>query len=332
MYFLFFHMIRDTMKQVMNMSYDNPFPYSDDNKRYHTWNYYLRHRFHSKVCKVPLDAGFSCPNRDGTCGFGGCTFCSSAGSGDFVQGAKEALTIQFDKGFAMMQRKWPQAIPMAYFQAYTNTHAPLDKLKTIFDPFLRRKEIAAIAIATRADCLPDDTIAYLQSMTKQKEIWIELGLQSIHDETAERIHRGHSYAQFLDAIQRLQHSDLRIAVHLMNSLPMETDDMMLETAKAIAHLPIHAVKIHMLHILQDTQMAKQYQASPFPLLSKEAYVDIVIRQLEVLPPHIIIQRLTGDAPRDTLLAPLWTQKKVLILNDIDKEMKRRNTWQGKYET
>lgn len=169
------------------MSYNNPFPYSDDNKRYHTWNYYLKHRFHSKVFKVPLNANFSCPNRDGTCGVGGCTFCSALGSGDYAGDIHDDLFRQFDQGMQMMQRKWPAGIPMAYFQAYTNTYAPLPVLKATFDPFAQRDDIAAISIATRADCLENDKIAYLQSLCTDKEIWVELGLQSIHDDTAQRI-------------------------------------------------------------------------------------------------------------------------------------------------
>lgn len=312
------------------MTYNNQFPYSDDNKRYHTWTYYLKHRFHQKVFKVPLNAGFSCPNRDGTCGVGGCTFCSSLGSGDFAGNMKDDLTTQFDQGLAMMRRKWPNGIPMAYFQAYTNTYADLNTLKRCFEPFVLKDDIAAISIATRADCLEDDKIAYLQSLTKQKEIWVELGLQSIYDETAKNINRGHTYAQFLDCIHRLSNTDIKIAVHLMNSLPNETKDMMIESARAIGKLPIHAVKIHMLHLIQNTKMGNEYKQKPFPLLSREDYIDVVIRQLEVLPKEIIIQRLTGDGVKEDLIAPLWTLKKVTILNDIDKEMKKRNTWQGKY--
>lgn len=314
------------------MSYNNPFPYSDDNKRYHTWNYYLKHRFHSKVFKVPLNANFSCPNRDGTCGVGGCTFCSALGSGDYAGDIHDDLFRQFDQGMQMMQRKWPVGIPMAYFQAYTNTYAPLPVLKATFDPFAQRDDIAAISIATRADCLENDKIAYLQSLCTDKEIWVELGLQSIHDDTAQRINRGHTYAQFLDCVERLSHTDLKIAVHLMNSLPGENKQQMLETAAALAKLPVHAVKIHMLHIMEGTRMAQEYRQSPFVMLSREEYIDIVIRQLELLPAEMIIQRLTGDGVKEALITPLWTLKKVTILNDIDKEMKQRNTWQGKYNT
>lgn len=312
------------------MTYNNPFPYSDDNKRYHTWNYYLKQHYHQKVFKAALNADFSCPNRDGTCGYGGCTFCGSLGSGECAGDKQEDLMTQFDTICTIMRHKWPQGVPMAYFQAYTNTYAPLSKLQETFLPFIEHPDVVALSIATRADCLEDDKIQYLQSLTKQKDIWIELGLQSIHDETAKRVNRGHTYADFYDCVKRLQGTDIKLCVHLINSLPYETKEDMLASAQALAQLPIHAVKIHMLHLMDGTQMAQEYKEQPFPILSMEAYVDIVIRQLEVFPPEFIIQRLTGDGIQKDLLAPLWTKKKVVVLNEIDKEMARRNTWQGKY--
>lgn len=312
------------------MKKTNPFPFSDDNKRYHTWNYYLKHRYHEKVCKVALNADFSCPNRDGTCGIGGCTFCGSSGSGEYADDRRKDLFTQFEEGREMMHQKWPNALSMAYFQAYTNTYADLSTLKKTFDPFIQRDDIVSISIATRADCLQDDKIAYLESLTAKKDVWIEVGLQSIHDKTARHINRGHDYQIFADAIQRLSKTHLHICVHIINSLPYETKEMMIETARVIARLPIHAVKIHMLHIMEDTQMAKEYQASPFHILSKEEYIDIVVQQLEVLPASIIIQRLTGDGVKEKLITPEWTIKKTIVLNDIDKEMVRRDTWQGKY--
>lgn len=308
----------------------NPFPFSDDNKRYHTWNYYLKHRYHEKVCKVALNADFSCPNRDGTCGIGGCTFCGALGSGEYAGNRMNDLFTQFEDGRKMMQHKWPKALSMAYFQAYTNTYAELSTLKETFDPFLQRDDIIALSIATRADCLENDKIAYLESMTKKKDIWIEVGLQSVHDETARRVNRGHDYQTFVDAIQRLSKTHVNICVHIINSLPYETKDMMLQTARTIAKLPIQAVKIHMLHIMEDTRMAKEYEASPFPVLSKEEYINVVVDQLEVLPASMVIQRLTGDGVKEKLITPEWTIKKTIVLNDIDKEMVRRNTWQGKY--
>ncbi len=311
------------------MKFHNPFIYSNDNKRYHTWNYYLKNRFHDKVFKVPLNANFSCPNRDGKCGYGGCTFCGSMGSGECAGDIQDDMRTQFEKGIAIMRKKWPHGKAIAYFQAYTNTYADLDTLKAHFDPFIHNDEVLALAIATRADCLEDEKIAYLSELAKKKEIWVELGLQSIHNETAKRINRGHTFETFVDCVQRLQNTGIKICVHLINNLPYETQEMMIESAKTIGELPVHAIKIHMLHLMKKTKMAFEYQQHPFPIMDRETYVDTIIKQLEVLPKEMIIQRLTGDGVKDLLIAPLWTLKKVVVLNEIDKEMVRRNTWQGK---
>lgn len=311
------------------MKKQNPFPYSNDNKRYYTWNYYLKQNFHSKVFKVALNANFSCPNRDGTCGVGGCTFCTSLGSGDCAGDIKDDMMTQFEKGYKMMQNKWPNGKAIAYFQAYTNTYAPLSVLKEHFEPFVERDDVCALAIATRADCLEDEKIAYLQQLAEKKEIWIELGLQSVYNETADRVNRGHTYEVFEDCVKRLSHTNIKICVHLINNLPYETSEMMVHSAEVIGKLPIHAVKIHMLHLMENTKMALEYAEHPFPIMDRNTYVDTVIRQLEVLPQHIIIQRLTGDGVQDQLIAPDWTRKKVIVLNEIDKEMAKRDTYQGK---
>lgn len=307
----------------------NPFPYSFDNKRYHTWNYYLQNRFNSKVFKVPISANFSCPNRDGKCGSGGCTFCGTLGSGETISSIQKDPMIQFDEGIETMLHKWPLGRPIAYFQAYTNTYAPLEELKEMFDPFIQREDILALAIATRPDCLEDDKIDYLQSLTKEKEIWVELGLQSIYDETALRVNRGHDYACFEDCVQRLSKTDIKICVHLINSLPNETEEMMINSAKTIGKLPIHAVKIHMLHIMEDTQIALEYAANEFTLQTRDEYVSTIVKQLEVLPKELVIQRLTGDGIADELIAPEWTKKKTIVLNEIDKLMAKIDTYQGK---
>ena len=309
--------------------YNNPFPFSDDNKRYHTWNYYLKHKIGNKTAKVPLDAGFSCPNRDGTKGFGGCTYCSAKGSGDSIV-ARGNLMEQYEQGLSVMQRKWPDCQGIAYFQAFTNTYGPMEKLKQCFSPFIQREDVCAIAIATRADCLEDEKIAYLCELAKEKEVWVELGLQTIHDQTAALINRGHDFSEFRSCVERLASTPLHVCVHLINSLPMETKSQMIESARIVGSLPIEAVKIHMLHLVKGTQLAKQYEENPFPLLTMEEYVDVVIAQLELLPPEIIIQRLTGDGILSDLLAPFWTTHKVQVLNEIDKAMAKRNTWQGKY--
>lgn len=307
----------------------NPFIYSNDNKRYHTWNYYLKNHYQSKVFKVALNANFTCPNRDGTCGIGGCTFCSSMGSGDYAGSVQDDLMEQFEKGMEMMRKKWPQGQAIAYFQAFTNTYAPLDVLRQTFDPFVKRDDVLALAIATRADALDDENIAYLDSLCDKKDIWIEVGLQSIHEKSAILTNRGHDLNCFLTAIDKLAKTRLKICVHIINSLPNESKEEMVETAQLVGSLPIHAIKIHMLHVISDSVMGQQYLKQPFPVLSKEEYIDVVISQLEVLPANIIIQRLTGDAKKENLIVPEWTLKKVIVLNDIDKEMKKRDTYQGK---
>lgn len=313
------------MNEVIKLRQQNPFPFSDDNKRYHTWNYYLQHRFGHKCYKVPLNAGFTCPNRDGFKAVGGCTFCSALGSGEFAGKADEDLLVQYQNGCTMMERKWPYAKTIPYFQSFTNTYGPLKKIKACIQPFLNREEVVAIAIATRADCITDECIAYLNECAQIKEIWIELGLQSIHDATALAINRAHTFQDFLDTLERLRHTQLKVCVHLMNGLPHETIEMMIESAEVLGQLPIHAVKIHMLHLIKGTTMAKE----SFPLLSQAEYVDLVVRQLEVLHPSMIIQRLTGDGLVEQLIGPDWTIKKTIVLNEIDKRMAKLNTWQGK---
>lgn len=308
--------------------YNNPFPYADDNKRYHTWNYYLKQRFGAKTAKVPLDGGFTCPNRDGTKGVGGCAFCSAAGSGDTIP-LHAPLSVQFEQGLAVMRRKWPNCQAIAYFQAFTNTYGSLEKLHACFDPFVEKKDVCALAIATRADCLEQEVVDYLCELSKQKEIWVEIGLQSIFDDSAQRMNRGHTFAQFLACIHRLEQTPLKICVHLINSLPYETQEQMIESARVVGALPIHALKIHMLHLLKGTALADMYAKEPFPLLTMEEYVDTVIAQLEVLKPSLIIQRLTGDGLGEDLIAPLWTRKKIAVLNAIDQAMAKRNTWQGR---
>jgi uncharacterized protein len=310
----------------------NPFPYSHDNKRYYTWNHYLKSTYDSKVFKVPLDAGFSCPHRNSE-GIGGCTFCSIAGSGDYAGNRRDTLKKQYDEGFAMMARKWPSAKGIAYFQAYTNTYAPLSKLKEVYDPFFDDHPCLAVSIATRADCLDENIIAYLKEKSKIKPLYLEIGVQTIFDFTAKRVNRRENIADIEKKLDMLKSAGIDVVIHIINGLPGETADMMLETARWVAKMSPFAIKIHMLHIIKDTVLAQQFEHHPFPILSKEEYVDIVVRQLEVLPPTTVIQRLTGDAVKEDLIEPAWTLKKVSVLNDIDKAMVRSDTWQGKkYES
>ncbi len=312
-----------------NQILDNPFPFSNTNKRYYTLSYYYKEKYGQKVCKVPLDAGFTCPNRDGKTGFGGCTFCSSQGSGDSILARRSSLAIQFEEGLERMRRKWPNALGVAYFQAYSNTYADLETLKAVYDPFFEREDVLEISIATRADCLNDEIVEYLSEMAKRKPVWIELGLQSIFDETMKPLNRGHSSALVFEWIEKLKKTPIRSCVHLINGLPNETLEMMKESAKKVGEVHPDAIKIHMLHVVKNSIMGKQYLVSPFPLLERDEYVDLVVSQLETLPLDMIVERLTGDAIQKELIEPEWTLKKTIVLNQIDQRMVERNTWQGK---
>ncbi len=308
---------------------NNPFEYSNTNLRYHSLSYYFKQKYNSKVVKIALDANFTCPNRDGKCGYGGCTFCSSEGSGEFAGNKENDLLLQYTNIKTKMSAKWPTAKTVPYFQAYTSTYGPLSKIVEMVEPFLKMKEVVAIDIATRPDCLDDDVIVYLQSLTKTKDIWIELGLQTIYDQSAKEFNRGYDYEVFLDAVLRLSKTDINICVHLINGLVNESAAMMINSAKTVGKLPIHAVKIHMLHLLKDSKLGQDYLKSPFNILSKDDYVSIVASQLEVIPKNIVIQRLTGDAQKDKLIVPKWTLKKFVVLNDIQKKLVLRNSFQGK---
>ena len=308
---------------------NNPFPYSDDNKRYHTINYYFKHKYNTKVAKVPLHAGFTCPNRDGSKGIGGCTFCSEKGSGDSILAFSQDLLTQYQVGLERMRQKWPDCLGFAYFQSFTNTYAPLSQLKEIYDPFIENEDIPGLAIATRADCLDQEKIDYFAKASEKKEIWIELGLQSTNENTMRKVNRGHDNQVVWDILEKLKDTDIHVCVHLMNGLPYETREDMLQSAKEVASKDVDAIKIHMLHLIQGTKMAKDYEQSPFPLLTREEYVEIVVRQLEFFKPEVIIERLTGDGIASDLIEPQWTIKKTIVLNEIDKLMAKENTWQGK---
>ncbi len=307
----------------------NPFKYSNDNKRYHSWNYHLRQKFGTKVFKVSLNGGFTCPNKDGTKGFGGCSYCSSSGSGDFAGNVQKSVSEQFLEVKSALHKKWKSAKYIAYFQANTNTYADVDVLKEKFEAALLEENVVGLSIATRADCLEDDVVEYLSELNKRTYLIVELGLQTIFDKTGERINRCHTYEEFLEGYNKLKERNINICVHLIDGLPGETKEMMVESAKAVAALNPHCVKLHLLHILKDTQIAKEYERGEFDLLSLEEYVDIIVSQLEVFSPETIIQRLTGDGGRDSLIGPKWSLKKFVVLNEIDKEMIRQNTYQGK---
>jgi hypothetical protein len=303
-------------------------------KRYNSFNQHLRTVFGDKVFKVPLDAGFTCPNRDGTLGWEGCIYCSTRGSGDFAGEQKLSLPEQFEQSRNMMARKWPKAKYIAYFQAYTNTYAPVERLREIYGQVLNLPGVVGIAIATRPDCLPEDVLAYLEELNRNTYLWVELGLQSIHQKSLDLIGRGHDYAVFCHALSELRERDIKVCGHIILGLPGEKKEDMLATAQAIASLPLQGIKLqgiklHLLHVLEGTPLAEIYRNNPFPLLTAEEYVSLIVDILEILPAEMIIQRLTGDGPPDDLIAPLWSRKKWEILNSIDAELERRDSWQGK---
>lgn len=307
---------------------NNPFFYSDTNKRYHTLDYFYKHTFHSKVCKISLNAGFSCPNIDGTVGTGGCIYCSNLGSGDFAGNVEDDLLTQFHNIKDVMTRKWPQAKYIGYFQAHTNTYAPLEELKEKYELILKQENVIGLSIATRADAISDECLDYLEELSKRTYLTVELGLQTIHEHTSKLINRCHTLECFENMVYELKKRNIHVVVHIINGLPYETKEMMIETVKYLNGLPIDGIKIHMLHILKKTKLGIMYMAHPFHVLTKEEYVEIVCDQLEHLRPDIVMNRMTGDPNPEDLIEPVWLIKKFGVLNEIDKELARRNTYQG----
>lgn len=307
---------------------DNNFKYSFNEKRYHTFNYYLKNKYNCKVAKVILDAGFSCPNRDGSKGYGGCIYCSNLGSGDSNISLGDNLLKQYNSNKQIMDNKWPNDLYIPYFQSFSNTYGPLSKIKQMLEPFINMDEVCEISIATRCDCLTDETIAYLNSLTSIKPIWLELGLQTSNDETGKYINRQYDFKDFTDAIERLSKTNIKVCVHVLNGLPHETTQDMIKTIEDIKDLKFDAIKIHMLHVIKNTTLGNIYEKEPFELLKREEYIELVVKQLELLKPEVIIERLTGDPIKENLLAPNWILNKTTILNDIDKLMRKLDTYQG----
>ncbi|GBU11058.1 Fe-S oxidoreductase [Erysipelotrichaceae bacterium] len=315
----------------INQITSNPFSLSFDHHRYHTWNYHLQEHFGSKVFKVSLNAGFTCPNIDGKVAIGGCTFCSVKGSGDFAGNPAEDLKRQFETIKTNMHKKWPDVTQyIAYFQAFSNTYAPLHILKEKFEAILEIPGVVGLAIATRPDCLPDDIVEYLAELNKRTYLWVELGLQSMHDSTGRKINRGHDLAIFEAGFMKLKAHNIQTCVHIINGLPGETTEMMQQSAQYVADIGADSIKIHLLHILKNTAMAKLYDNNNLALMDKDIYCNLVASQLEVLPQNCIIQRLTGDGGIDDLIGPLWSLKKFDVMNTIDKVLLARDSYQGKY--
>ncbi len=305
------------------------FKYSNSNKRYYTLDYFYKEKFKSKVFKISLNAGFSCPNKDGTKGYGGCIYCSKLGSGDYAGQKEKSLIQQFNDVKNMMLHKWPDSKYIVYFQANTNTYAPVHILKEKYESVLFLDNVIGINIATRPDSITEECLDYLEKLNKQTYLTIELGLQTIHDKTSKLINRGHDLKCFEEMVKKLRDKNINVVVHIINGLPYESKDMMIETAKYLSNLDIQGIKIHMLHILKDTALANLYEKEHFHVLTREEYVDIVCSQLEVLREDIVIHRITGDPNPEDLIEPQWLIKKFGVLNEIDKEMAKRDTHQGR---
>jgi len=303
------------------------FCYTLDNKRYHTLNYHLLKTFGEKVYKAVIDAGLSCPNIDGKCGFGGCAYCSD-GSGEFTNDASFSVTEQLQKEYERISKKHKNPRLIAYFQAHTNTYAPVEVLREKYDEALAFCDVVGMSIATRADCIDEGIADLLKEYADKTYLTVELGLQTANDKTAKEFNRGYDFSVFLKAYKLLKERNIRVCVHIINGLYGETKDDMLNTAKAVGKLKPDAVKIHLLHIVKGTLYAKLYQEDKLTPLTKDGYVDIVCRQLEVLPPKTVIERITGDGGKENLIAPLWSLDKISVLGAIDKEMAARNTYQG----
>ncbi|OEF96188.1 TIGR01212 family radical SAM protein [Desulfuribacillus alkaliarsenatis] len=297
-------------------------------KRYHSWNYHLRKTFGTKVFKLPLDAGFTCPNRDGTYSTEGCIYCSSRGSGDFAGNVNYSLEKQYLQTREMMHKKWPDAKYIAYFQAFTNTYASESILRELYNTALSFPNVVGISIATRPDCLPAEVLDLLEELNNKTYLWVELGLQTVHDKTASLINRGHDYRCFIDGLNKLQERNINTCAHVIYGLPGETISDMWSTSKTIATLPLQGIKFHLLHVLKGTPLAKIYQQGGLEFMDFDAYIKLVVDTLEILPDDMIIHRLTGDGPRDLLLGPMWSQKKWEILNAIDHELLNRSSKQG----
>ena len=314
----------------MTQAQCNPFPYSDSNKRYYTYDYYLRHTFGGKCAKLPLDAGFTCPNIDGKCGHGGCIYCSGRGSGDFAPHAILSIAEQIKLQKELYSRKWDISRCIAYFQAHTNTYAPLSILQSKYEEALSQEGIVGLNIATRADCLEQDVVSYLAQLSNKTVLTVELGLQSTNDQTAHLINRGHTFADFLSGYHALRTAEekIGICVHIIFGLPGEDRQTMINTVRDVAKLCPDQVKIHLLHVLRGTKLADMYQSGEYTPLEREEYISLVAEALALLPPKTVIGRLTGDGAADALLAPLWSRKKTTVINDIDKLLFANQSYQG----
>lgn len=298
-------------------------------KPYHALDYEMKKRFGTKVYKIALDGGMTCPNRDGTLDSRGCIFCSAGGSGDFAAPRSRSVTEQIETAACRIRDKLgSDGAYIAYFQSYTNTYAPLGYLKELFPEAIHHPDVRVLSVATRPDCLPDETLDFLAGLNQIKPVWIELGLQTIHEDTASLIRRGYGLACFEDALFRLRSRGLEVIVHVILGLPGEDRRRMLQTVSYLAHKDIQGIKLQLLHVLKGTDLADLYFKEGFPVMSLEEYTDLVIDCIALLPPQMVIHRLTGDGPKKLLIAPLWSANKRLVLNTMTRRFKERGITQG----
>ena len=307
----------------------SPFSYSLDNKRYHTLNYHLKNTFGCRVEKAAIDAGFTCPNIDGTCGTGGCSFCFN-GSGEFVPPGALSVTKQLEFEADRIYKKRGSTKLIAYFQSHTNTYADVKTLKKLYTEALSFPNVVGLSIGTRPDCIDEANTDLIADLSQKAYVTVELGLQTIHDATAKRFNRGYGFRTFQNAFRLLKEKNIRVCVHIINGLYDETREDMIKTACVLGKMRPDAVKIHLLHILEGTRAQKAFEAGELVPMSKDRYIDTVCRQLAYLPPECVIERLTGDGPRDKLIAPRWSLDKISVLAGIDREMCLRGTVQGEF--
>ena len=300
----------------------------NNRKRYYDLKSYWINRFDCRVHKLPIDAGFTCPNRDGRVATGGCTYCDGRGSALRQAGSLPSVGEQVRRGKAFYRKRGKAEKFIAYFQTFTNTYAPLETLRALYDEALAEGDVIGLSIGTRPDCLPDETLALIRSYAEWHHVWLEFGVQSLHDRTLKEINRGHNAAACREAVQRASGGPILICVHIIIGLPGESREVILETAREIAGLPVQGIKIHSLLALKGTPLGERYAKGEVALMTREAYVETVCDILEILPPEMVIQRLTADGYRDIFLGPAWAENKLAVLNAIDRELERRDAWQG----
>lgn len=305
------------------------FEYYYTKKHYHTLDYYLKTKYNKKVFKVPLNASFTCPNRDGKKSIGGCAFCSNVGSGDFAGNPKDSLMKQFNDTKRIIEEKWPDAYNIVYFQAFSNTYGSIDKLKATFEPFINKENVIGISIATRCDCINEEIVNYLSTLKKYfKEFWIELGLQSAKSETMKLLNLGYNLKEFKSAVKLLSKAGIDVIVHIIDGLPFESKQDQINTIKFINKLPVKGIKIHVLNVIEHTKIAEMYKEDMFKTISDVEFIDIAISQISYLRDDIIIHRIGADSKIADLIAPNWVSKKMKIVDEIDKRLEENQIFQG----